>query len=143
MKTVLIPTNFSFCAQNALKFTLSFFQKTTAQYRILLLNTYLIPPLHPSQIIETHDELKQKSMEMLEKERKMAEKLNRNQNISFDILSSMGTLENVMAYLIESHQVDCVIMGVGNNKKGPHLLDRLGCPLLMVPLEAPQFHEPF
>lgn len=123
MKTILIPTDFSVASRNAIQYAFNLFGDKKEDYRILLLNTYLIPSSPFNQLIFLHDELRKKSLDGLEKQRQWAKGVNPNHPISLEIFSSMGSLENVINYLIDNEKIDCVVMG----------MEHVNCPLLVVP----------
>lgn len=135
MKTILIPTDFSLISKNALKIGASLLQTTGLEGRILLLNTYLLPCSSFHQLVSLHDKLKRESMRKLEKQINWIKKSIVLNQITFEVLSSIGSLENVIAHLIDERKMDYVIIGIDENvdERIVKILKRLRCPALVVP----------
>ncbi len=141
MQIILIPTDFSVVSQNAIEWALTFFKNQEGGYRVLLLNTYLVPSLPAHQLITMHDELRKKSIEGLEHQLQLVTEANRQKKASFEILSHMGALENVMAHIVQTQHVDCIVMGMSHTQNKKEILEkncvcvlnRLQCPILIVP----------
>jgi len=140
VKIILIPTDFSASSKNVIECVLSFLKEVGEDYKLLLLNTYLVPTSQPEDLIAVHDELRKKSREGLEDQRKKMESANLNARISFDTLSHMGTLENVIPHIVKNHHIDCVVMGIDQEKRKcvlektySHILNSIMCPLMIVP----------
>lgn len=111
MRNILVTTDFSEHARNTLLYVLRFLKDTQIPCRILLLNTYVVSHSDPDQLITLNDELKKKSMDGLEKERKEALKGFTNSNISIETHSHLGSLNNVILQLMKKNNIDLVAMG--------------------------------
>lgn len=111
MRNILVTTDFSEHARNTLLHVLRFLKDTQIPCRILLLNTYVVSHSDPDQLITLNDELKKKSMDGLEKERKEALKDFTNSNISIETHSHLGSLNNVILQLMKKNNIDLVAMG--------------------------------
>jgi hypothetical protein len=132
---ILLPTDFSLASQQAFEYTLSFLKESS---KIFLLNTYVVPASEPEKIINIHDELRRKSKDGLQAELKRIQNKKINPALSFETLSHMGTLENVLPHLVKTRQIDFVVVGVNtdenrNSSRLFHLISILGCPLVTVP----------
>ena len=138
MKTILIPTDFSLLSKHALKYAISLSQELNHISKIVLLNTYLLPPSPPQKLVEIHDELRKKSMNQLQDELNDAKKSHLPASISLEPLSYLGSLESVLGNLTQEGKIDCIILGIDPNSKKENLLKILThthCPVISVPLE--------
>lgn len=135
MKHVLVLTDFSNAAQNALKFVLTWLQDAKIKCHILLLNTYLIPPAPVDELIRINDDLRETSQKKLRDELRQIDNMTRDSDITFELLSYMGSVKNVLNYLSTDKNIqfisicDSAIMDVG-----PLVL--LKCPVLTIPTHA-------
>ena len=135
MKTILFPTDFSENCQKALDEVISYLQKKDQPSRVLLLHTYLPPPTPFHDLLKVHDTLRQDSIKALEKEIQRIKAV-MDLKISFEALSYLGTLENVIAHLVGEKKIDEIILG---NDKGRlrNNLSRLKCPIFTPPFKEP------
>lgn len=134
MNRVLIATDFTHHSKNAIKVALEFFNDVPRPCHIVLINTYLVPEVPADLIISTNDQLKKISKAGVEEDHKEALRLNKNPLITFETISQMGSLTNVILQTIQKHKIDLVVMGKNG---GTHvdlvsaLLKQQGCPLLI------------
>lgn len=137
MILLLVPTDFSAVSQQALQYGLAYLQEREEKGKILLLNTYLLPNASPDRLVAIHDELRKKAIQKLEAQVGLAQKTIAAGNVSFEILSHMGSLENVVAHLIQKQKVDLVVLGLNGKAQEKEqlskILDRIHCPLIIVP----------
>lgn len=134
MNRVLITTDFTHHSKNAIKVALELFNDFQKPCHIVLVNTYLVPEVHPDLLISTNDQLRKISKAGLEQDREEALKLNKNPLITFETISQMGSLTNVTLQTIEKHKIDLVVMGKNGGKHVDlvsALLKKQGCPLLI------------
>ena len=134
MKRILIATDFSSHSNHTIQYVLGFLKDTKIPCKITLLNTYMVQQTDPSQVIQLNDELKQKSKAGLEKERDDALRSISNSQITIDVASHMGSLNNVILQLLNKDEVDLVAMGKDGGKNVETisgLLKKQCCPLLI------------
>jgi hypothetical protein len=135
MKKVLITTDFSAQSRHTLEVVLNLLKETHEQCQIIILNTYLVKYSDPERLISLNDELKIKSKTGLEIEKAAAVRLNTNQHVSIETTSHIGTLNNVIQYLIKRDGIDMVAMGKedGNALEAVKLAlkDHQSCSLLI------------
>ncbi|MCE9624613.1 MAG: universal stress protein [Deltaproteobacteria bacterium] len=136
MKDVLIPTDFSTASKNALESALPILKNGKEPIHVLLLNTFLVPFAPPAESVALHDQLKQYSLDSLEKTRAELEAKTPPGEISFEALSYMGSLENVVAFLVQERKIDCVVLGTDRKSRSDEvikIMGRVSCPILIVP----------
>lgn len=134
MKKILITTDFSTHSQYTIFYVLNLLHDTQIPCKILLLNTYIVQQTDPHQVISTNDELKRISKLGLERQRDKALKNVINFNISIEIASHMGSLNNVVMQLLRKEKIDLVAMGKNGGRHVEslsHLLKQQQCPLLI------------
>ncbi len=142
MKTILIPTDFSESAQNAIRFAIRFFGSNN---KFILLNTWQPPYTPPEVLISVEDILMNSSKEGLKNELVWIRKNPELQTISFEIISEFGNLVDIIKATVRKHNIDFVAMGtqgaaglketlLGSNTAAA--AKGLSCPLLIVPLGA-------
>ncbi len=138
MKVLLIPTDFSAASQQALQYAVSFLLNSREGGKILLLNTYLLPNAAPDRLVALHDELRNKSTQKLKEQVCFAQEKISDHQIRFETLSRMGSLENVIAHLVNEQKVDGVVLGLQGTPKEKErigrMVDRIHCPLITVPV---------
>ncbi|MGE0636854.1 MAG: universal stress protein [Bacteroidia bacterium] len=142
MKNILLPTDFSYNAQNALKYALHFFG--TGNHYILL-NTWQAPYTPPEVLISVEDILMKTSKEGLEKELDTVKKISGAGGNTFETISQFGNLVDVVNAVAREKKVDVVVMGtqgasglretlLGSNSASA--AKSISCPLLMVPAKT-------
>jgi nucleotide-binding universal stress UspA family protein len=142
MKKILIPTDFSDNAHNALKYAASIAEKIKSQ--VIIFNFFRIPivsgdvPIDPSLI----EELENESIESLQQLKK--DVLEKHPDLDIKCISSSG-LDNEVNEICEtsdSNGIDLVVMGtkgasgitkavIGSNTA--HVIDDSHCPVLAIP----------
>lgn len=135
MKTLLVPTNFSATTRNALNFAVSFSRDARLNGTVLLLNTYLVPPAAPDQLVRINDDLREASLKNLESELRAIERTVSDGSIRFETLSHLGSLKNVVDHLTTQRKIDCLVIGY-DGEADLATLKSAHCPLLLVPLGA-------
>lgn len=115
MKTILIPTDFSENAYNAIRYGIHLFDGTIC--RFILLNTYLPVAVdsefgiyHPISVhlIDSAKEISEKNLKQISTQIK-DEFPNCNHN--FETLSSLNQLADELKYQVENRDIDLIIMG--------------------------------
>lgn len=140
MKTFLVPTDGSPAARQAVQYVASLLRDATAPHRLLLLHTYLPPTASTQQVIAVHDRARQDARARLNAEIAWAATQLVNPQVTISGALHMGSLDNVVAHLIPTESVDCVVLGravLGTGKAASaveqRLLAQLRCPLVIVP----------
>ncbi|MCG3167124.1 MAG: hypothetical protein POELPBGB_02908 [Bacteroidia bacterium] len=142
MKNILLPTDFSHNAQNALKYALQFFG--TGNHYILL-NTWQAPYTPPEVLISVEDILMKTSKEGLENELSAALKLKHAEGNTFETISQYGNLVDIISAVAREKKADVVVMGtqgasgiretlLGSNSAS--VAKSIACPLLMIPAKS-------
>jgi nucleotide-binding universal stress UspA family protein len=142
MKTILVPTDFSKNAENALYYAIAIAERNKS--KILLLHTYLIDYPVSYTSYELIVEEKKKALDYSE-HRLNAEamKIRHAGNIAFEILSEEDSALDGILKLTKQRQVDLVIMGtkgesnlsnaiLGSTTAG--VIQKINCPVLAVPM---------
>lgn len=127
---ILVPTDFSDTSRDALKYVLSWFKDVSVEHEVVLLNTYLVPPVPADQLVRMNDELRENSRKKLEAERDVIQQ-GAGSDVRFQLLSHLGTLGNVVGYLSAKEKVDGLVVGVAEDLD--FLLQSAHCPVLIVP----------
>ncbi len=155
MKKIIIPTDFSENALNALNFALELYKNQAC--KLYLLNTYT-PIIYSydyqmnvsGYFGELSDTIKENSIQQLQEiEKKVKDKYN-NPKHEFKIIASFNLLVDEIKELIEKEAVDLVVMGTkgatgakevlfGSNTI--HVINKIKCPVLAVP-DGYFFEEP-
>jgi nucleotide-binding universal stress UspA family protein len=116
MKKVLIPTDFSATAENAIGHTIDFFKDSAIPIKIYLLNVYMVPNVEKDQILTTNDQLKLDSQLGLKKTYEKVNELLQGAPHQLECISILGSLKNVIPSFITKNNIDLVIMGKDGGK---------------------------
>lgn len=145
MKTLLVPTDFSVNANNALKYAIAFAKKEK-DAKIILLHVFNVrdisPELNPAFIPMAMDELQQKTEKML---RKLCEKIAKEGLKNNECLCKEGMVVDVILDIVRKKNIDMVIMGtkgargikeifIGSNTE--RVVEKAHCPVIIVPKKA-------
>lgn len=155
MKRILLPTDFSDNAFNAINYALELFKDVECTF--FLLNIYT-PPIYQMEYImgspnqlELADILKEASLTQLDKLKKKLDQNFKNPKHQFIVRSAFNTLVNEIEETIENENIDYVIMGTkgatgakeilfGTNTV--HVIKRAKRPVIAIPpnfsFEAPK-----
>ena len=147
-KTILIPTNFSKPAWNALVYALELFQQSKVQFYIL--NTYKKDLLNLNS-----EEAKEKSEIGLQKILNGIQFRDRNSSHSFQTISSSKKLEQAIEEIIRDKNINLIVLGskgkyAGINSAYDSTVSSISqnidnCPILVIPenisFEAINFNE--
>ncbi len=134
MNNILVATDFSKHSKRALQSVMKLVEKTEEPCRIVLLNTYLVKPADPREIISLNDELKGRSRVGLEIERLELLRGLSNPKITIEMASRMGSLANVIQLYLLEQKIDLVAMGNDTGKNIDDvraILKVVSCPLLL------------
>lgn len=142
MKTILVPTDFSKNADNALKFAIGLAKEEKA--KILLLNAWEIT--YPATEIPITEEII--SQQLLSAETNSKKRLDsmilkmKESDIKCDRISIQGHVVEAVLFVIEKYRVNLVVMGtkgatglkeifIGSNTA--RVIQKVNCPLIAVP----------
>lgn len=139
-KNILIPTDFSDNAENAIRYAVNFFG---VDNQFFLLNTWQSPYTSSEVLISVEDIIMKGSKEGLKKEANWMKTF--DENISCETLSEFGNLVDIINSVVREKSIDYVVMGtqgatglketlLGSNTASA--AKSLNCPLLTVPTEA-------
>jgi nucleotide-binding universal stress UspA family protein len=143
MKTILVPTDFSKCADNALRFAAALGQKTGA--RILVFHSYHVPvPATDIPIdVRTEAELKKTALKSLHD---LKEKYGREYpGMQFLVETAAGFADDEIVERAKKEQCDYVVMGthgatglremlLGSNTST--VMEKAACPVFAIPEDA-------
>jgi len=155
MKKILLPTDFSENAQNAINYALNLYKDESCQFYIL--NTYT-PIIYSydyrmsagGYLGEVADIVRENSIEKLEEiEKELKEKFS-NKKHQFEIISSFNLLTDEIKDIVAKYTIDLIIMGTkgatgtkeilfGTNTI--HVIQKSNCPVLAIP-DGYFFEEP-
>jgi nucleotide-binding universal stress UspA family protein len=146
MKKILLPTDFSSNAWNAIQYALQLFENQKCTF--FLLNTYT-PMIYGVEYMEVGtaqfglvDSMKEVSEKGLEKTLQKIKSQFNNKNHSFSEISSFNTLVNEIQELHQGNVIDFIVMGtkgatgltevlLGSNTI--HVIKNAKCPVLAIP----------
>ncbi|MEY8019808.1 universal stress protein [Muriicola sp. E247] len=146
MKTIILPTDFSKNAYNAVSYALEFFKKE--ECRFILLNTYT-PAIYQSEYIlhspgqiGLGDVYQSFSMEHLDELKKKLERRFKNPKHSFITHSVFNLLVDEIIDLAKKEEVDMVVMGTQGatgakeiflGSHTVHVIKKAPCPVMAIP----------
>ena len=143
MAKVLIPTDFALASRKALEFGLTIFDMAGVKADFILLNVFTLPSPSLEGWVLRLEEWKKNSILAFEELLNLVKRSHRFDHVSFETLSYIGSLENVLAYVVPERDVDCVIMGLPRSpsleekeNEVQRIVRRLSCPILIVPTLA-------
>lgn len=139
-KTILIPTDFSENAQNAINYAISMFNGENPDY--ILLNAYRIIPVGAEEYLTDMADFEGLSKQGLEQSVRTIKKNFSHKRVNIEIVSKMGYPVEVMDKIVKRKNVDMVVMGtrgasglrevlIGSNTADA--IKTLTCPVLAVP----------
>lgn len=110
MKTILVPTDFSKNAENALDYAIGMFGSEKA--KLILLNTYLIMYTDTDfQGLYAHEQREYTEKNTNDSFTSLREKLKSHKNIEYETVSSEGLVVNTILETAEKYKVDLIVMG--------------------------------
>ncbi len=140
MISVLVPTDFSKNAYNAMRYAISMMKKE--MIHIVLLNTYQILPSTTEMFISIEDILKLNSEKGLKSEIEQLKKEFPNANFTYDLVSLYGNLKNGINEIIKNQTIDLVVMGTSGatglqklflGSNASDIIRSIGKPVLIIP----------
>lgn len=108
MKKILLPTDFSKNARNAIKYAVDVFGKDSIYY---LVNIFREPHATSSSLVSIVDILQKTSEESLVREKKKMEALFPSLDLNIEVISKYGDTTTVINNLADDKDVDFVVMG--------------------------------
>ncbi|SFN54097.1 Nucleotide-binding universal stress protein, UspA family [Bizionia echini] len=145
MRQILMPTDFSENAKNAISYALELFKYERSSFYFL--HAYQDAIYNNPKLTRTNLEVVTKSVEdfvanKLEETLAFVEELSPNPRHSYQVLAANNTLVDEAANMVQNHNIDVIVMGTRgetNNPKivfGSHTLQVLKyvpCPVLAIP----------
>ena len=147
MKKILLPTDFSENASNAIDYALELLKDEECNF--YLINTYT-PVIYNydyqmntgGYLGDVVDVVKKNSMDKLEELKDRFKKKYHNKKHKFTIVSSFNLLTDEIKYLIDTYNPDLIIMGTkgasgakevlfGSN--AIHVINKAKCPVMVIP----------
>ncbi|WP_026452425.1 universal stress protein [Aequorivita capsosiphonis] len=149
-KRILIPTDFSRNAYNALKYAMEIYKREYCDFFIL--NTYYLPGyskenlLTPMPTDEALAKVKVKSEKNMERLKVKMDFYDENEKHNFHFLSEFGSFFDVMKRVVEKEDIELIVMGTQgetDNKTvilGSNALNVMekirNCPVLAIPAKV-------
>jgi len=142
MKTILVPTDFSINAENALQYAVNIAKRTQA--KIILLHTFHIEhnsaPLPVNMVEKQIEVTRQNSNAHL---KALCNKVSHNSKNLIDFISSHNFLIDEILTLSEERNIDLIVMGTqgANGKLGRQIfgtnsskvIEKAKCPVITIP----------
>ncbi|TPN87472.1 universal stress protein [Aquimarina algicola] len=154
MKRILLPTDFSENAYNAMKYAMHFFAEEKVTF--YLLNTFTPVSYHAGYLVENptiyglEDVSLMHSKNEIEKVENRLKKEFNNTNHSFERLSAFNTLISEIQEVVKEYEIDLIVMGTkgATGAKeifiGTHTMytiKKVKCPVIVVPSDF-EFETP-
>jgi nucleotide-binding universal stress UspA family protein len=151
MKTILVPIDFSPCADNALRYAIQVAKKIKADIHIC--HAIMVPELTPMGGLivwppyESETLLREATDEIIAYAKKVIteEDLGKATDPSITYSCEAGTVKDVMHRLYEKNKIDLVIMGMSGNgdlkrlfigSSSRDLIEQTNIPILLIPKSA-------
>lgn len=109
IKKILVPTDFSECAEKAVDAALAIAHKLQAE--IILLNAYSMPYTGTNVMIDISDVLKERSYEDLTNLRNKLSLSGKDKNIHIKTISEYGPAAEIITSVADTEGVDLIVMG--------------------------------
>lgn len=144
-RRILLPTDFSKNAQNAIDYAINLYKEDVCEFYIV--NTYYVEAftMELSAISEI-EESKQKSIAGLENVLKKISVIDDSRNHQFHMVSEFGSLIEIMNKIIDKRDIDIVVMGTkGDTDSRVQIygsqtvlaMEKIrNCPVLAIPANA-------
>ena len=141
-RSVLIPTDFSDNAWNAIIYALKLYVNEPCSY--YLLHAWSVPDSKDRTYVTSHyvDNLRANALQQLTELKDKAEKANKNTKATFTTVFSTDSMKKSVELAVTEHQIDVIVMGTkgatGSKEIffGSHTVSLLKmklCPILVVP----------
>lgn len=144
MKTILVPTDFSSSAENALFFASLLAKKQHA--KLIMLHAFQLPvPIAEISYNILHEEKENKKKEINAKLLLERDKIKNAEAINVEFLSIEGFAKDVILDFSNNKTIDYIIMGTngaGKHTSGmfgstaSHIIEKANCPVIAIPETA-------
>lgn len=149
MKTILVPTDFSRNADNAMHFAMILAKKQNA--RLILIHAYQLP-VSPAAVPFSvlADEKEQLNKEAIRKIKALCQEIEHVGGISYEYLVEEGETVPTILQACEQKKSDLIVMGTKGatgltgiifGSTASHVLEKASCPVMAIP-EASKFTRP-
>lgn len=148
MKEILIPTDFSRNAWNALKYASAFYKDEDCHF--LLLNAYEVPRTSADMLISLNDIMRRDSEKGLAGWLLKAKKELKNPKHVYSVYSQLGNAASLVSQIIKKEHISMVVMGtkgasgiaeVMMGSVASKVIQKASCPVLAIP-EKTHFKPP-
>ena len=142
MKYILLPTDFSDNARNAMVYAVQLFGFKEVQY--ILLNTFIEPHMAAGSLVSMKDELQKRSTEGLTNDMEFLKERFKDQELSIQRRSGYGDLAYLINKAAKDEFFDFVVMGTKGETAGRWLMGSVAkstiqtvtVPVIVVPEDA-------
>lgn len=144
MKTILVPTDFSKNAENALYYAIALAQREKS--KIILLHTYLIDYPVSSTSYDLIMEEKKQALEYSEHQLNAESmKIKQAGDIAFETISEEDSAVDAILKVIKERKIDLVVMGTKGESNllntilgstTAAVIEKASCPVVAVPMDA-------
>lgn len=143
MKTILLPTDFSENARNAMRYAIAMF--CDEECRFILMNTYKTPVAGASMLVSIDDIMLKETIKMLEEEKEKVSDWKSCANVTIDLRAEFGDIVMGINNVLRTEEVDFVVMGtkgasglkeviIGSNTAAA--IRKINKPIIVVPEDA-------
>lgn len=142
IKNILVPTDFSDSANNALRVAVGMAERQNATLHLL----HVIEPIYLNRtynvigtIVNLHHEMLKESLSNLEQQRRKIVTLN---PVNIEIFSEIGNVNNIVNTYVNEHHINLVIMGTHGSSGSKEffsgsntysVIKTVNCPVLSIP----------
>ncbi|MCC4213965.1 universal stress protein [Leeuwenhoekiella parthenopeia] len=146
MKRILLPTDFSKNAYNAIEYAVQLFEQEACEFSLLHTYSPLIVPAHP--VLDSYSVLKMQKMAQENAEKNLEDLVDKitnrfnNQKHSFQTHASFNLLTEEMKNCVQEKSIDLVVMGTQGATGAKEIflgtetmdaIKKMKCPVLAVP----------
>lgn len=141
MKTIIVATDFSAEAENALEYAAAAAKDLNA--KIILFNSFTLPPHYANTLFPSNalDEVKELNISALKKRAKI---VTEKYGVEVICLNSLLDMKEELENIIETHKADLIVMGTAKKSISQDVfgntttaaISRFKLPILAIPLEA-------
>lgn len=140
MKNILIPTDYSSCARNAIQYAMDYFGHKEVQY--FFLNTFVQPSSSAGMMVSLIEMMREDSVKGMKNEIDYFEDLLPENSAKITGLTEYGSLATIVDREVMERQIDFVVMGTKgaegldkfiSGSNAADLIRSVKCPLMIVP----------